>query len=95
MKHERNNVKHHLEHKHFLNWAEYQEISREQGEATRVKKVSNVKTSKDNPGLPSVKVESDQLQDKGQNMETLIGFFVDNAAVVKEEVMDFETLNEQ
>ena len=87
MKHERNNVKHHLEHKHFLNWAEYQEISREQ-EATRVKKVSNVKTS-------SVKVESNQLQDKGQNMEALIGFFVDNAAVVKEEVMDFETLNEQ
>merc|ERR1719447_1877581 len=43
MKHERNNVKHHLEHRHFLNWAEYQEISREQGEATRVKKVSIVK----------------------------------------------------
>ena len=88
-------MKHHLEHKHFLNWAEYQEISREQGEATRVKKVSIVKTSKDNPGLPSVKVEPNQQQDKGQNMEALIGFFVDNAAVVKEEVMDFETLNEQ
>ena len=95
MKHERNNVKHHLEHKHFLNWAEYQEVSREQGEASRVKKVSNVKTSKDNPGLPKVKVESIQLQDKGPNMEPLIGLFVDNAAVVKEEVMGFETLNEQ
>ena len=95
MEHERNNVKHHLEHKHFLNWVEYQEVSREQGEASRVKKVSNVKTSNDNSGLPSVKVESNQLQDKGQNMEPLIGFFVDNAAVVKEEVMDFEALNEQ
>ena len=95
MKHERNNVKHHLEHKHFLNWAEYQEVSREQGEVTRVKEVSDVKTSKDNPGLPSVKVESNQLQDKGQNMEPLIDFFVDNAAVMKEEVMDFGTPNEQ
>ena len=88
-------MKHHLEHRHFLNWAEYQEVSREQGEATRVKEVSNVKTSKDNLGLPSVKVESNQLQDKGQNMEALSGCFVDNAAVVKEEVMNFETLNEQ
>ena len=95
MKHERNNVKYHLEHKHFLNWVEYQDVSREQGEATRVKKVSNVKTSKDNLGLLSVKVEPNQLQDKGQNMEPLIGFFVDNAAVVKEEVINFETLNEQ